>query len=91
MLWKKYHNFLKVILQIPAKPDKTWKAWKVLWLTRKINKTEGEGIVMRGDKRQSLWFITMILLSKELEQFRLWNAAACVYQHDEIALCQLRG
>lgn len=86
ILWKKSqtHNFLQ-------KKDKIWKAWNVLWLACKINKTEGEGIVMRGDKQQWMWFITMILLSMELQQFRLWNAAICVYQHDEIALCQPRG
>lgn len=88
---EKKHNFLKVILQTPAKTHKVWKAWNVLRLACKINKTEAEEIVMRGDKKQCLWFITMILLSMELEQFRLWNAAVCVYQHDEIALCQLGG
>lgn len=88
---EKTSNFLVVILQTPAKPDKIWKAWNGLCLACKINKTEAEGIVMKGDKKQCLWFITMILLSMDLEQFRLWNVAVCVYQHDEIALCQLRG
>lgn len=73
ILWKKnpitsqrlFYNFLQ---KKETKYEKLemFCGWHV-----KINKAEGEGMVMRGDKQQWLWFITMILLSMELQQFRL--------------------